>query len=374
MKVLLWKLMIIVPIGAIICYWIVSYLPGLRQMEAEQRVQRAISAAVPAAAPGKLSAAAVLVIDPKPAIPFKTVAAVPATAASIGQQLAGAKQYKPLFDRLSFPAEGESPEGWYAKYVILRSCASVTDRQRGGPRPATPEERRQRFLSGLSEIDTQRPLRIAAFEQLDENRCVGLEQITTTESELSQLLAAAANAGDAKAKALRVERDMWSAYRASGGGANGAREDGPGLPALTDAQIESLKTVLLSKDPEAMIIAGRVLANSIDNLTLQMGPDWQYIDQNAFYNAWQLLGCDFGMDCGGSHARVLSSCAYQGYCGASSLSDNLYFYGNSPFQSQLLERYRAVLRQAVETGDWSQLRFTRGGNPVGTRYFVREAQ
>jgi len=36
-KVLLWKLMIIVPIGAIICYWIVSYLPGLQQMEAEQR-------------------------------------------------------------------------------------------------------------------------------------------------------------------------------------------------------------------------------------------------------------------------------------------------------------------------------------------------
>jgi hypothetical protein len=373
MKVLLWKLMIIVPIGAIICYWIVSYLPGLQQMEAEQRTQRALSAAGSGAASGKLSAAAVLVIDPKPTAPFKTVAAVPATTVSLGQQLAGAKQYKPLFDRLKSSAEGETPEGWYAKYVILRSCATITDRQASGPRSATQEERRQRFLSSLSDTDPQRALRVAAFEQLDENRCVGLEEVTTTEAELSQLLAAAAKAGDAKATALRVERDMWAAYRSSGG-VTGANENGPGLPALTDAQIESLKSVLLSKDPEAMIIAGRVLANSIDNLALQMGPDWQHIDQSAFYNAWQLLGCDYGMDCGGNHPKVLSSCAYQGYCGASSLPDNLYFYGNSPYQSQLLERYRTVLQQAVETGDWSQLRFTRGGNPVATRYFVRGAQ
>ena len=374
MKVLLWKLMIVVPIGAIICYWIVSYLPGLQQMEAEQRTQRAMSAAVSSAAPGKLSAAAVLVIDPKPAASFKSAAAPPAIAVSIGQQLAVAKHYKPLFDRLRSSAEGETPEGWYAKYVILHSCAAITDRQTGAPRPAAPAERRQRFLSGLSDLDPQRALRAAAFEQLDENRCVGLEQITTTEAELSQLLAAAANAGDAKARALRVEGDMWAAYRVSGGGAAGANENGPGLPALSDSQIESLKAVLVSKDPEAMIIAGRVLANSIDNLALQMGPDWQHIDQSAFYNAWQLLGCDYGMDCGGNHPKVLSSCAYQGYCGATSLPDNLYFYGNSPHQSQLLERYRAVLRQAVETGDWSQLRFTRGGNPVGTRYFVRGAQ
>jgi hypothetical protein len=373
MKVLLWKLMIIVPIGAILCYWIVSYLPGLQQMEAEQRTQRAMSAAGSGATPSKLSAAAVLVIDPKPTAPLKTVA-VPAIAASLGQQLAAAKQYKPLFDRLNSSAEGDTPEGWYARYVILRSCATIADHMTSGTRPATPEERRQRFLSGLSDIDPQRSLRAAAFEQLDENRCVGLEDITTTESELSQLLAAAANAGDAKARALRVERDMWAAYRVPGSGATGASENGPGLPALTDTQIESLKSVLLSKDPEAMIIAGRVLANSIDNLTLRMGPDWQQIDQSAFYNAWQLLGCDYGMDCGGNHPKVLSSCAYQGYCGAASLPDNLYFYGNSPYQSQLLERYRAVLQQAVETGDWSQLRFTRGGNPVGTRYFVRGAQ
>src|SRR5450759_1094604 len=199
MKVLLWKLMIIVPIGAMICYWIVGYLPGLQQLEAEQRTQRAMSAAGSSATPGKLSAAAVLAIDPKPAAHFKTVAASPVPAASLSQQLAGAKQYKPLFDRLNSSAEGETAEVWYAKYVILRSCATITDRQTGG-RPATPEERRQRFLSGLSDIDPQRALRVAAFEQLDENRCVGLEEITTTEAELSRLLAAAAKVGDPKAR------------------------------------------------------------------------------------------------------------------------------------------------------------------------------
>jgi len=110
-----------------------------------------------------------------------------------------------------------------------------------------------------------------------------------------------------------------------------------------------------------MIIAGRVLANSIDNLTLQMGPDWQYIVKARSITPGNCSDVTTGWIAVPITQRVLSSCAYQGYCGAGSLPDNLYFYGNSPYQSQLLERYRAVLREAVETGDWSQLRFTRGG-------------
>ncbi len=368
MKALLWKFVILVPLGALVCYFIASKLPGVPQTELEQITQRELSAAASSAAPGRLSAAAVLAIDPKPAAPAKTMAPLRSIVGTLGQQLAAAKQLKPIFDRLKDSPEGESPEGWYAKYVILQSCATISDRQGNKPRAATLEERRNRFVSRLSEIDPQRPLRLAAFEQLDENRCVGFDGVVTTETELSRLLDSAAKAGDAKARAAQVEKDMWAAYRVSG---NGATENGPGLPILADAQIDALKGAILSKDPEAMIIAGRVLSNSIYDLTLQMGPDWQNVDQSAFYNAWQLLGCDHGMECGSTHAKVLSSCAYQGHCGASTLADNLYFYGNSPYQSQLLEQYRSVLGQVVETGDWSQIRFTRGGNPVGSRYFVR---
>ncbi len=369
MKALLWKCALFVPLGALICYFILSNLPGIEQIEVEQKTQRAISAARTSSPNGKLSAAAVLAIDPKPTVPVKAAApVVKAMAHSLTHQLAEVKQYKALFEQLKLTPEGQTPEGWYAQYVILRSCATITERQASTPRPLTPDERRQRFMSDLSSSDPQRGLRAAAFEQLDENRCAGLEGLTISEVELSRLLEGAASAGNARARALMVEKDMWAAYRVAG---NGTSEDGPGLPVLSDAQIEALKSAVLSKDPEAMVIAGRVLSNSIFDLTLQIGPQWQNIDQSAFHNAWQLLGCDYGMECGGNHPKILSACAYQGHCGTTTLSDNLYFYGNSPYQSQLLERYRLVLGQIVESGDWSQIKFTRGGNPVGNRYFVR---
>ena len=368
MKALLWKSLLFVPLGALVCYFILSQFPGLEQIEAEQKTQRTISAARANSSSGKLSAVAVLAIDPHPTLPRKTLAPLKVTTHSLTQRLADTKQYKTLFDQLKVSPEGQTPEGWYAQHVILRACATITDRQASSPRPPTPDERRQRFMSDLSASDPQRDLRAAAFEQLDENRCLGLEGLTISEVELSKLLESAANAGIAQARALLVEKDMWAAYRVAG---NGANDDGPGLPVLTDAQIEALKGAVLSKDPEAMVIAGRVLSNSIYDLTLQIGPQWQNIDQSAFHNAWQLLGCDYGMDCAGNHPKILSACAYQGHCGATSLADNLYFYGNSPHQSQLLERYRLVLGRIVESGDWSQIKFTRGGNPVGNRYFVR---
>ena len=376
MKVLLWKMLVLVPLGAFICYFFLSKVPGLEQAEAAQQKQRALSAIRMNPADGRLGAAAVLAIDPKSRpnpLPVKSAASPGPATFTLGSQVANARQYKPLHDRLK-SGEGDTPEGWYAKYVILRACATVTDRPANVPRVATPELRRQRFIAGLSDADPQQAVRIAAFEQLDQNRCVGLEGFaTTTEAELTQLLDAAAKAGDAKARTAQVERDMWAAYRASGNGAPAtpAHDAGPGLPLLSDGQLDALKAGVVSRDPEAMIVAGRVLSNSIYDLTLQIGPDWQNIDHAAFNNAWQLLACEYGMECGNEHAKVLSACAYQGHCGATTLADNLYFYGNSPHQSQLLEQYRATLRQIVESGDWSQIRFTRGGSPVGSRYFVR---
>ena len=43
-----------------------------------------------------------------------------------------------------------------------------------------------------------------------------------------------------------------------------------------------------------------------------------------------------------------------------SLPDYLFYYGSSPYDAQLLDRYRTVLRQAVDTGDWSGVTIERG--------------
>jgi hypothetical protein len=77
--------------------------------------------------------------------------------------------------------------------------------------------------------------------------------------------------------------------------------------------------------------------------------------------AFQLLACDYGYPCDDSNPRVLSACAFQGHCNASSLADFIYYYGASPNDSQLMSQYRELLRTAVETGNWSQLAVVRGG-------------
>ena len=70
-------------------------------------------------------------------------------------------------------------------------------------------------------------------------------------------------------------------------------------------------------------------------------------------NAALLLACEYGYACGDNNPRVLNACAFQGHCGVASLPDYLFYYGSSPYDAQLLDRYRTVLRQAVETGNWS---------------------
>ncbi len=133
--------------------------------------------------------------------------------------------------------------------------------------------------------------------------------------------------------------------------------------------MDSLRQIAASRDPEAMQIAGRILANAWADYSLRIGADNQVVEQRAFNQAWQLLACDYGYPCGEDNARVLSACAYQGHCSASSLPDYMFYYGASPYDSQLLAQYREVLRNAVESGNWSQLNVVRGPAPPGTRPF-----
>jgi hypothetical protein len=98
---------------------------------------------------------------------------------------------------------------------------------------------------------------------------------------------------------------------------------------------------------------------------MRIGPDNQLVEPRALQQAFALLACDYGYPCGETNPRVLSGCAYQGHCDAASLADYLFYYGSSPYDSQLLAQYRGVLRQAVETGDWSQLTVVRGPRPPG---------
>lgn len=311
-------------------------------------------AAVVTPAP-KLGTSAVLSIDPR--APANRGSAAQARHGLWNEYL-GAKSYKAIYDRLATSPEGETPEGRYVLYDILKKCASVTERNFRQPLVRTTEQQRDQFLASLPDNDPQRDKRIAAFDNVATNRCAGLEGLSITQAALSNMLAQAAAAGDPKAQALALEQQLWAARRAEGRW----RSD----VAPTDEQVATLRGAIMSRDPEAMLIAGRVLSASWHDFSLRIG-DNQVVEQRSFMQAWQLLACDYGYPCGESNQRLQSACAYQGHCNAQSLPDYIYYYGASPYDSQLLSQYRETLRTAIETNNWSMLSVVRGPVPAQAR-------
>ncbi|MEP7068316.1 MAG: hypothetical protein ABI789_03705 [Usitatibacter sp.] len=308
----------------------------------------------------KLGAASVLSIDPRTAAPKGRP--TPAARATLFGEYLAAKSYKALYDRLKANGDAQTPEAWYMMYEILRRCATVTERTARQPaRPA--DQKRDDFVAALSPTDPMREKRIAAFDDVTANRCTGMEGITITQADLNKMLANAASGGDPKAQALSLEQELWAARRAAGPEGRWGRDS----VTLSDAQVGNLQRIAASRDPEAMLIAGRMLSTSWHDLTLRVGPDNQPVEQRAFMQAWALLACDYGYPCGDTNPRVQSACAYQGHCNAASLSDYLYYYGASPNDSQLMTQYRAILQNAITTGDWSQVNAARGPRPPGTQ-------
>jgi hypothetical protein len=280
-----------------------------------------------------------------------------ATVSPLAREFSNSLAWKPIHDRLRATGEGQTPEGQYYLYRMLKACATLADRKGAAPRSpntAQLEERRQQIAASLPEGDPRRAQRLEAFEKAAADQCAGFAGITTTEAELSQLLRNALAAGDPKARAWQVEQDMWQERRS-------ANTPGRAGATLSEPQVSSLREAFASRDPEAIAIAGRVLSNSFRDLTVRIGPDQEPIESRVFMNAALLLACEYGYACGDNNPRVLNACAFQGHCGVSSLPDYLFYYGSSPYDAQLLDRYRTILRNAVDTGDWSSLVIDRSG-------------
>ena len=350
-----WQLLAVVALGAIgVAAWDLL-MPDDPAPPAVAATPRPAAPAVPAAAHQPVLAGPAGVA---PMPNFLRPASVSlATSSPLAREFGNALAYKPVYDRLKGSTEGDTPEGQYFLYRILRACATVSDRKGAAPyRPqssALMEERRQQIAASLPEGDPRRAQRLAAFDKVNTDPCAGLAGITVTEADLSQLLKNALAGGDPKAQAWSVEQDMWQERR-------NASTPGRAGPTLSDTQLDTLKGAFASRDPEAIATAGRVLANSFRDLTVRIGPDQEAIENRDFMNAALLLACEYGYACGEDNSRVLHACAFQGHCGVGSLPDYLFYYGASPYDAQVLDRYRSILRQAVDSGDWSAINFQRG--------------
>jgi hypothetical protein len=299
-----------------------------------------------AAAPGKnghstaASPAPVALPDVRPvALPVVPNTPTPVAKPTLFNEYLAAKSYRAIYDRLVNSGEGSSPEGKYVLYEILRRCAEVTERDWRRPIQRPTVANRER--------------RIAAYEQVAFNKCAGFEGVSITHADLNRMLAESAAGGDPKARAHTLELDLWSARR------------GDRRTTLTDEQFADLRQIAETKDPEAIMIAGRLMSNSWHEYAVRLVPDGPNVDPRAFHNAFLVLACEYGAPCDGNNARILQACAFQGHCDAGNLRDYLFFYGVSPHDSELIGQYRTLLRQAIETGDWGRFNIARGPLPSG---------
>jgi len=318
-----------------------------------------------APAPPKLGAASVLAIDPRART--KAAGNAPSPRHTLYNEFRRAKNYKAIYDRLKGSPEGKTPEGEFVMYEILMRCAKITDRTTRQPlqRPAT-EQSREAFINSIPDNDPQRDKRIAAYDDVTANRCAGMEGTTVSQADMNALLAAAAAGGDGKAQALSIEQSLWAERRAAGADGNWGRDS----VTLSDAQVAQLRQIASSGDGDAIVIAGRVLSQNWHDYQVQIGDGGMPVENRALNQAFQLLACDYGYPCDESNPRIQAACAYQGHCSAQSLADYIYYYGASPNDSQLMSQYEAVLRNAVQTNNWSQVNVIRGqpDPPVAPRF------
>lgn len=277
----------------------------------------------------------------------------------VAQELRDAKSLKPLHDRLA-AAASRTPEEAYVLAEILNRCARVTDRARDTRR--TPDEKaraREQFLATISEKDSNRAARIAAYDAAYVDRCAGIEAVTT-EAAIRELLRQAADAGDAKARARLVEKEVWTQLAMN---EDAAPRRMANRPAITDAQLAALRQAVESHDVGAFMIAGRVFSSTLADLTVRAGPDERSVEGRLLQDAWLLAACELGTSCGRESGRLLYACAMNGECGAADVREYLFFYAHSPQQSQQVNEYAAALVRAARSGDWSYFTLHRGAPP-----------
>ena len=257
-----------------------------------------------------------------------------------------AREYKPLYDRVANGPEARTSEGKLVLYEILKACTDAG--RRPGRSVGLPP--REQFLTRIASTDPQRDQRIAAYDEFSRDRCAGLEGLAATSADLATLLQEAAALGDPKAKAIALEQELLQARR----------DSKDGLITLSDAHVRMLQDAASSRDPEAIRAAGRVLSTGWSDYAMRLGTDPAPVESRPFMNAWLVLACEYGANCGSDTPRMLAACALQGYCDAQSFPDYLFQYVSSPHDTQRLIQYRQVLRNAIETGNWSQVSVVRG--------------
>jgi hypothetical protein len=115
-----------------------------------------------------------------------------------------------------------------------------------------------------------------------------------------------------------------------------------------------LVTRLLStRDPLVIRDVGLFLTRG--ESSMMVGDGGTPVNATSLAIAWELVACDFGMDCGSDSKLLNNLCAYQGQCRAFSYEDWLSRYTESAEELQEIRRLRVLLHRGLIARDWGLL-------------------
>lgn len=273
----------------------------------------------------------------------------PTPPGSLAEEYRRSARLKPLLDRLKSGAS-TSADGKLALYLVLRECAKV---QGGGEdRPAFPDV--TKLSMSISDDNPDKQQRLQTAREL-KARCEGLDDVATSSAQLRSLLNDSAAGGNQEARVRALAHQL-------------VEQAQPGeLPQLSDAHLQVLREAISSRDPGAILSAGIFLSNTFADLIVEDNATHDPIQPTAAVSAWRLISCEYGADCGASNTWLQLQCAADGECAASNVQDAIFYYEVSPYQAQLIERYRNIFDSAVN-GDWSEITLARRPGGPGSRY------
>ena len=175
-------------------------------------------------------------------------------------------------------------------------------------------------------------LRERAFAGTTQN-CIGFDGAPISPEKILALLQSAARDGDPRAIARTLLfRD------------------------LADSKLGTfdLVTRLLStRDPLVIRDVGLFLTRG-ESLMI-VGDGTATVNATSLAIAWELVACDFGMDCSSDSKLLNNLCAYQGQCRAFSYEDWLNRYTESAEELHEIKRLRTLLHRGLMSRDWELL-------------------
>jgi hypothetical protein len=229
---------------------------------------------------------------------------------------------------LAMVAENLDAASRYFVAMALEDCYALS--QHGLPR--LHDEFLHRVKVGVGADASAHWLRERAFAGTTRH-CIAFDDAPISPEKILGLLQSSARDGDPRAIARTLLfRDLADSKQGT---------------------FDLVTRLLSTRDPLVIRDVGLFLTRGESSMIVGNGS--APVNATSLAIAWELVACDFGMDCGSDSKLLNNLCAYQGQCRAFSYEDWLSRYTESAEELQEIKRLRALLHRGLITRDWGLL-------------------